>query len=130
MRFAGCCNISCKRIDAVEHSDDLGASRKGQLQTSMTHDDGNISYTVEGPMELRGSKGKLLEGDQAKSLTLRVTYLHVPGAPTQADILRDNPMTALEQLQLNSLETNLRLGHPPSQGTRTLFPSLSLTTIT
>jgi hypothetical protein len=28
MRFAGCCNISCKRIDAVEHSDDLGASRK------------------------------------------------------------------------------------------------------
>ena len=62
-------------------------------------------------MELRGSKGKLLEGDQAKSLTLRVTYLHVPGAPTQADILRDNPMTALEQLQLNSLETNLRLGH-------------------
>ena len=23
MRFAGCCNISCKRIDAVEHSDDL-----------------------------------------------------------------------------------------------------------
>jgi len=30
MRFAGCCNISCKRIDAVEHSDDLGASRKGR----------------------------------------------------------------------------------------------------
>ena len=35
MRFAGCCNISCKRIDAVEHSDDLGASRKGRnLPTS------------------------------------------------------------------------------------------------
>ena len=81
------------------------------LSTAMTEDDGNISYTVEGPMELRGSKGKLLEGDQAKSLTLRVTYVHVPNAPTQADILRDNPMTALEQLQLNSLETNLRLGH-------------------
>ena len=37
MRFAGCCNISCKRIDAVEHSDDLGASRKGRnLPTSAT----------------------------------------------------------------------------------------------
>ena len=30
MRFAGCCNISCKRIDAVEHSDDLGNRYDGE----------------------------------------------------------------------------------------------------
>ena len=39
MRFAGCCNISCKRIDAVEHSDDLiavtGATKSSQAPSTV-----------------------------------------------------------------------------------------------
>jgi len=38
-----------------------------------------------------------------RELTLRVVYEHVPDAPTQRDLLEEKPMTALEQLQLNSL---------------------------
>ena len=72
-------------------------------------------------MILRGPKGQLLDETRdaglarsscltQRELTLRVVYEHVPNAPTQRDLLEEKPMTALEQLQLNSLETTLRFG--------------------
>jgi len=56
MRFAGCCNISCKRIDAVEHSDDLGASRKGRnLPTAEKQSTLQKAAVIVSPQR-RGSK--------------------------------------------------------------------------
>ena len=67
MRFAGCCNISCKRIDAVEHSDDLGASRKGR-NLPTTEKQSTLQKIVS--PQRRGSKNasRNASGDRIPSL--------------------------------------------------------------
>ena len=81
MRFAGCCNISCKRIDAVEHSDDLGASRKGRnLPTSEKQ---STLEKIASPLR-RGSK-KIPQSNapgpkDLDALACRLAERVVPGA--------------------------------------------------
>ena len=85
MRFAGCCNISCKRIDAVEHSDDLGASRKGRnLPTSEKQ---STLQKIVSPQR-RGSKKPLSNAPGPKDLDALACRLAERVRPPRASASR------------------------------------------
>ena len=84
---------------------------RGRVETAVEETaDGHASYALRGTMVLRGPGGRLLPRCDESTLELDVAYFHDPKAPSQEDLLRTQPMTALEQLQENSAETSLRLG--------------------
>ena len=73
---------------------------------------GNEAYVLEGSMKLRDKAwAPAAPDDDDATLGLRLAYYHDADMPTAEKLAALKPTTALEQLQLNSLETQWKLGH-------------------
>ena len=74
---------------------------------------GNAVYGLEGTMACRtldAPSKKQGAVSLATELDVAIDYCFEPSAPTRLELLKAKPLTALQQLQMNSLETKLRLG--------------------
>ena len=74
---------------------------------------GHEAYVLEGSMKLRDKAWGAAPDDDDATLGLRLAYYHDADMPTAEKLAALKPTTALEQLQLNSLETQWKLGHKP-----------------